>query len=425
MGQGGHTFQSLLNGPHRYAYRLAGLLVLVTLLTYWGYLNNRDASHPPSHSVLHLEPSKTENHYGGDPTVESSKPLIQSRLDALKLKLDPRLQRSAEHVLKRVLKQRSLVSSEALNFYLNSAGAVYWDTEQVYLETERNDETAFLNLLAGQRQSPHGFGGRIGLAEKWDLFPHPRRRLLALIAHPRIILDRLPRMVGADRPIKVSGRIVKRISQITVHALNQNGVHISIAGQVRSGAFEVGLALESGQWTVELVGETDLGPMPLAQFQLGVGMPPVTVLKEGRPHLPSISRTPSEILTTLINESRAQFGLPTLTRNLRLDDVAARHTMEMVHHGFVGHHSPFTGDVSQRLQRHHIQPEAYGENIARNTSLLDVHRSLMHSVSHRINILDPEFTDLGLGIRFEDGEWWVTELYARMENQVGFAESAD
>ena len=62
------------------------------------------------------------------------------------------------------------------------------------------------------------------------------------------------------------------------------------------------------------------------------------------------------------------------------------------------------------LSRLDIHPSTYGENIARNTSILDAHRSLMHSVSHRLNILDPDFTDLGIGIRKRDGQWFVTEF---------------
>ena len=129
--------------------------------------------------------------YGGDLTISHQSQAIQKRLKTLRLALDPKLGQSAKAVLNRVVKQGSLLSSESLNFYLNAQGAVYWDTEQLYLETPHGDEQGLLELLADQIAAQHEFGGRIGFAETWKLMPQPRRILLALIAHPRVILDPL------------------------------------------------------------------------------------------------------------------------------------------------------------------------------------------------------------------------------------------
>jgi len=379
----------------------------------------------PSHTVLHVNDANEFPYYGGDPTASHESQILRDRLSDLKLKLDPRLQRSAKHVLRRVMKQGMLLSSESLNFYLNAEGAAYWDTEQIYLQTDSADDVAILQLLANQQTAVQEFGGRLGLAEQWTLFPHPRRRVLALVAHPRVILDPINQIGTSSKPIEIGGRLVSTIRKISILALNQDGRHRTYQTSIHDGRFESQVKLARGHWTIELVGETPMGPLPLAQFTVAIDRQPLTTLRERRPILRTAPIDPGQLLTNLINDSRAQFGLEPLHRNVRLDDIATQHTLDMVTHGFVGHASPHTGDVSHRLERSDLSPTSYGENIARNTSLLDVHRSLMHSVSHRLNILDPAFTDLGLGIKQEDGQWFVTELYARMDNQVGYMDPSN
>ena len=360
--------------------------------------------------------------YGGDPVVAHPLPVIEERLNSLNFAIDPRLEKSAEHILKRVVKQGSLLSSDALNFYLNQEGTVYWDTEQIYLETHQSHETELLKLLENRNHAPHHFGGRVGLAEHWVLFPLPKRQILALVAHPRMILDPLAKVVVPDQLFKIGGSIEDSITAVKVLTLNRDGQYRQLNANLMDGRFEAAMSLPEGQWTVEIIGESPLGPLPLAQFELGSGRHPINSFREPRSATTVVRAEPSELLTSLINESRERHGLKPLIRNDRLDDIATLHTMDMVRNEFVGHASPSTGDVGKRLSQHQVAPSTYGENIARNTTIVDAHRSLMHSISHRLNILDPNFTDLGLGIRQKNGQWFVTELYARMESRFGYLE---
>lgn len=405
-----------------YGVRLLSLLLTLFIVILTTALTNRSERSRPAHSILHVSNTITTLTYGGDPVVAHALPAMEERLNSLNFAIDPRLQKSAAHILKRVVKQGSLLSSDALNFYLNQEGTVYWDTEQIYLETDQSHGTELLKLIENRSQAPHHFGGRVGLAERWVLFPVPKRQVLALIAHPRLILDPLAKVVVPDKLFRIGGSIENSITAVKLLTLNRDGRHRQLSGNLTDGRFEATLSLPEGQWTVEIIGEGPLGPLPLAQFELGSGRHPVNSFREPRSVKTGDRANPSELLTSLINESRQRYGLKPLVRNDRLDDIATLHTMDMVRNEFVGHASPNTGDVGNRLSQHRLAPSTYGENIARNTTIVDAHRSLMHSISHRLNILDPNFTDLGLGIRKKDGQWFVTELYARMESRFGYLE---
>ncbi len=70
-------------------------------------------------------------------------------------------------------------------------------------------------------------------------------------------------------------------------------------------------------------------------------------------------------------------------------------------HNFFAHTSPSSGDLSTRLAQQNYRVRSSTENIARNTSVTDAQRGLMQSLGHRINILDPAITHVGLGVAID------------------------
>ena len=53
------------------------------------------------------------------------------------------------------------------------------------------------------------------------------------------------------------------------------------------------------------------------------------------------------------------------------------------------------------------------ENVGCGQSADSLHQSFMDSPGHRDNIMDPDFTDVGIGVRFaDDGAMWVTQNFA-------------
>lgn len=115
--------------------------------------------------------------------------------------------------------------------------------------------------------------------------------------------------------------------------------------------------------------------------------------------------TPEEELLWLVNESRAEHGLPGLAWRDDVAWVAEDHSEDMNASGELRHNDAYFSDESRR--RHGAR--TLGENVAYGPSVREVHDALMASPSHRDNILDPRFSVIGIGIVRGTDRWWVTE----------------
>ena len=85
----------------------------------------------------------------------------------------------------------------------------------------------------------------------------------------------------------------------------------------------------------------------------------------------------------LVNEERAEYGLPALTTTDALTAAAAKRAEEIS--SDYGHDRPDGSSCFTVLPEFGIRYETAGENIA------------MNSEGHRNNILNPDFTQIGVG----------------------------
>ena len=100
----------------------------------------------------------------------------------------------------------------------------------------------------------------------------------------------------------------------------------------------------------------------------------------------------------LVNDERANVGLPALQWDERLVPVARAHSEEMFKLKYFSHTSPVAGSPFDRLKAAGITYTRAGENLAYAQSVTIAHRGLMESQGHRENILRPEFTRIGIGV---------------------------
>jgi uncharacterized protein YkwD len=100
----------------------------------------------------------------------------------------------------------------------------------------------------------------------------------------------------------------------------------------------------------------------------------------------------------LVNAARAEAKLDPLAADDALAAVARAHAADMEANHYFAHVSPTTGDVADRLRRAKLRWRVFGENLAAGASAEDMHRGLMGSPGHRANILEPRFTNVGIGI---------------------------
>jgi len=121
-----------------------------------------------------------------------------------------------------------------------------------------------------------------------------------------------------------------------------------------------------------------------------------------------------QLMLLLVNEEREKAGLQPLKLDGELSEAARAHTRDMHDNEFFSHVSSRTGSLRDRLHRAGITYRAAGENIGMAASIRDVNRLLFESPGHRANLLNPEFTHLGLGILAqEDGTFLVTQVFMK------------
>jgi uncharacterized YkwD family protein len=141
-----------------------------------------------------------------------------------------------------------------------------------------------------------------------------------------------------------------------------------------------------------------------------VGMIHVDLLQKATstPSTGGASTTPSTGSTTelskadlvlkYINEARAANGLPALTKDWKLADIALRKSNEMVEKNYFLHTSPTYGTPFDMMKNFGITYKTAGENLAGNSDMKSAVDSWMNSESHRKNILSNSYNYIGIGV---------------------------
>ncbi len=120
-------------------------------------------------------------------------------------------------------------------------------------------------------------------------------------------------------------------------------------------------------------------------------------------------RAAEKAVFCLLNNARQRHGLHRLHRNDELHRSSQDHTGYMRRHGCFAHECPGEASIDGRLHKVHylrsgLRYWRYGENIGYGirhwASPKAMMKAWMHSPPHRDNILNPDFRDLGVGIRW-------------------------
>ncbi len=108
------------------------------------------------------------------------------------------------------------------------------------------------------------------------------------------------------------------------------------------------------------------------------------------------ARDDAQEVFTLLNLARVSAGEDPLPWSAALSEVAGGHGFEMYRNGYFSHVSPDTGTVADRVQAVGIFYTFVGENLALSPTAASVHEGLMASPGHRENILNSQFTRVGI-----------------------------
>lgn len=117
----------------------------------------------------------------------------------------------------------------------------------------------------------------------------------------------------------------------------------------------------------------------------------------------SLSQAEQEMLD-LVNKARAQDNLAPLSADIELTNVARIKSQDMIDNNYFSHNSPTYGSPFDMMKNFGIKYVKAGENIAGNASVQNAHEKLMNSPGHRKNIMSPDYTHIGIGIK-EGGQY--------------------
>ncbi|WP_010096520.1 CAP domain-containing protein [Ornithinibacillus scapharcae] len=125
----------------------------------------------------------------------------------------------------------------------------------------------------------------------------------------------------------------------------------------------------------------------------------------------ALSNFESDVVT-LTNKERQQAGLSLLEVDNALSNVAREKSNDMQRNGYFSHTSPTYGSPFDMMRDFGITYQSAGENIAQGQRTPDeVVQAWMNSEGHRANILNPDFTHIGVGYD-PDGQHW-TQMFIR------------
>ncbi|MGB3237270.1 MAG: CAP domain-containing protein [Geitlerinemataceae cyanobacterium] len=119
----------------------------------------------------------------------------------------------------------------------------------------------------------------------------------------------------------------------------------------------------------------------------------------------STSDSFEERIVQLVNEARSQNGLAPVTVNLQLMTAAETHSQNMATQDFFSHTGADGSKVSDRTQAVGYRSTFVGENIgAGYTSPEAAFEKWIDSAGHQENILNPNYTEIGVGYVFLDND---------------------
>ena len=119
---------------------------------------------------------------------------------------------------------------------------------------------------------------------------------------------------------------------------------------------------------------------------------------------------PEAELISLINKEREESGAPPLAVDWEVTRLARYKSEEMKNHGLFDHESLVYGNPAQLLDRFDIPFNLAGANIAKGQETpREVINAWRVSAGHRANLVNPDFTDAGVGLsQDEDGFYYWT-----------------
>ncbi|OEH92873.1 hypothetical protein BFG57_02240 [Bacillus solimangrovi] len=123
----------------------------------------------------------------------------------------------------------------------------------------------------------------------------------------------------------------------------------------------------------------------------------------------------------LTNKERVKQGLKPFILDVNVSKVAQIKSADMYNKSYFDHTSPTYGSPFEMMKQFNIEYIAAGENIAAGySSAVEVTNGWMKSQGHRENILNEDFTRIGIGYYEADNNYrtYYTQLFSKQQRDV-------
>ncbi len=244
-------------------------------------------------------------------------------------------------------------------------------------------QTDLKDAIAGQPSSASQ--NRFGVSVGTD-----GRAVVALATH-YADLDPVPRRIATGTAVSLKAKLAAGWTSPEWLVTGPDGAVRRLSGDLAQSLGD----LDRGTHQIELLARGPHGLEVIANFPVGVDSDP----KVENPELAGITwGATDEAFLEAANKIRKHAGLPPLTRDPKLDELASGHTRDMAQNRYFAHQSPTQGSTHERMRRAGFPYPRYGENIGRARSAEEIHALWLRSPGHRANLLDPTFTHVGIGV---------------------------
>ena len=333
---------------------------------------------------------------------------------------DGRLDRVGDD-LARMNPQAHLPSFELVAFLLGHYGVAEPEPQMRYGIVDPRAPRNFVELIAPQvtallRTMPRPRLG-VGLALLGD-----ELAVVLALQSQNLELRPVPRALSLGLVVHLEGRLFPGYHVPKVIVTFENGTVDDVRVRGTGAGFEAALGCRPdrrGALQVEIAADSDRGPAVLANFPVYCGVDPparspaVALDTSGAQDPEAVEKR----LLELVNRDRGHQGLGLVRLDSRLSEIARAHSREMADTGVVGHVSPRTGNVRDRVLHARIDVALLGENVGQDYSAAGAHRGFMSSPGHRSNVVDPRMTAVGIGVvrgkeHTEPVPLYITEIFA-------------
>jgi uncharacterized protein YkwD len=377
--------------------------------------------------------------------------VLRNAADSLGLDLvvDPALRQAARDVALLTGAGFAGDVQEALRQAASEQGAldpipfvVYGTTAQAWpAELLRRFEAGLASLPPRERRlCTHVAVGVVACrSRRFGILPHRTWSALLLVSQRAITFSRLPAEPQPGERFTFAGEVFPPFRSPEVLLTDPNGrvrVLDDLGGEQRAFRSYVHLDAGAGEYQLEVLGRDDMGPRVLGLGALharseGEPTPHAALIaraRRGGP-LPEDPQPPASTASSdpareearmmaLVNRDRRRAGVAPLTADPQLAALARAHSEDMLAHSFFAHISPRTGPLAARAAAAHIPFRRIAENIALHRDVGEAEEALLRSPGHRANLVDPEFTRMGIGVAIAHDEDGTARVYVTQNFMV-------